>query len=801
MLKSLLSMMRPPPAGESANSLALVDRDSSWAGEPTSDDELVGKSLNGTYVVETVIGSGGMGRVYGARHTRIRQKRFAIKVLKPEFSSNSEVIARFRREAEVAACISHPNVVGVYDVDTTAEGFAYIVCEYLEGMDLAELLQRSKVIDVQTAVHVAIQVCRALEAAHERGVVHRDLKPHNVFLVAESSGAISPRPTIKVLDFGLSRVMDSQDTQLTRAGVIMGTPAYMSPEQASAKVADHRSDVYGVGAILYAALTGKPPFEAEHIQGVVLAVLTEEPSPPRTKNPAIPENLELVIQRAMAKNPDERYQNMSEFRQALEPFAEADTYFQAPGTERRPNPTRASRAMLEAEALLVSTARPRLIFYALVSLCLLVAGLSSSVPSLELLFGKFRFTNTELGLIVLGIFGTLITPALLFIRRLRKSVWSNHARVLELLDVVKSALLLAVVSYGAAALAVSVLDDVVARFDVSPLLGVNQGAAWPGWNALFLLIALSFGLLGGLRRRFERDKEGFFSRLASPVLGVLAPLMVLVLVYLGLLWRASAAPAPEAVRAIKTEPATPKASAAVEALPRPPVPAATPEAKNDAAPVQHAPHDELAKAIALGVDGLLPLAERYPNDPAVLKPLVLAFASRATGLADAMTVAGRLFQTAPEEARDQDLRFLVKRAAATPGEASKLAFDLMTQRMGSTGPDLLYELAITSGKAEKRAEELLQTPEVQKLATPALSIAMELRAANSCAGRLPLLERAAALGDERSLTVLGPPATGSKRGCGRRKRSPCPAPCAAEAARYNQAISRIQSRLTAARSP
>jgi hypothetical protein len=125
----------------------------------------------------------------------------------------------------------------------------------------------------------------------------------------------------------------------------------------------------------------------------------------------------------------------------------------------------------------------------------------------------------------------------------------------------------------------------------------------------------------------------------------------------------------------------------------------------------------------------------------------------------------------------------------------------MTQRMGSTGPDLLYELAITSGKAEKRAEELLQTPEVQQLATPALLIAMELRAANSCAGRLPLLERAAALGDERSLTVLGPPATGSKRGCGRRKRSPCPAPCAAEAARYNQAISRIQSRLTAARSP
>ncbi|HEV8247746.1 MAG TPA: serine/threonine-protein kinase, partial [Polyangiaceae bacterium] len=300
---SILQTSAAPADGSTAVPSGLPDQ--SWGGLPAEgEDELIGKNLNDTYVVESVLGEGGMGRVYRARHTRIAQKRFAIKVLRPEFTRNREVLLRFRREAEAAACISHPNVVGVYDVDTTEEGFAYLVCEFLEGIDLAEMIQRSKRVDVPTAVHVVVQVCRALEAAHERGVVHRDLKPHNVFLLAETSGAISPRPTIKVLDFGLSRFMDSDDTQLTRTGMIMGTPAYMAPEQAAAKPVDFRADIYGAGAILYASLTGNPPFVAEHVQGVVMAVLTEEPKNARELNPAIPENLELVLQRAMAKNPD-----------------------------------------------------------------------------------------------------------------------------------------------------------------------------------------------------------------------------------------------------------------------------------------------------------------------------------------------------------------------------------------------------------------------------------------------------------------------------------------------------------------
>jgi hypothetical protein len=147
------------------------------------------------------------------------------------------------------------------------------------------------------------------------------------------------------------------------------------------------------------------------------------------------------------------------------------------------------------------------------------------------------------------------------------------------------------------------------------------------------------------------------------------------------------------------------------------------------------------------------------------------------------------------------MRYLVKRGAGAPGEASKLAFALMTERMGSTGPDLLYELSLSGSKAAKQAEQLLKTEQVAKLQTPSLRIARDLRAADSCAARLPLLERAEVLGDERSVALLGPLATGSKKGCGKKKRSPCPPPCATEATRFNQALAKIHARLASVRGP
>jgi serine/threonine-protein kinase len=787
----------PRPPSASSENLTIIASD--------EDDKLVGKRLNDTYMIDGVVGSGGMGRVYRARHTRIPSKEFAIKVLKQEFTKNPEVLARFRREAEAAASVGHPNVVGVYDVDTTADGHSYMVCEYLKGRDLADEIAASGPLEIQFAVHVALEVCRALEAAHARGVVHRDLKPHNVFLLADETGVIPARPAVKVLDFGLSRFVDSPGTQLTQTGVIMGTPAYMAPEQADGTGVDHRTDIYGMGAVLFAALCGRPPFEAETLQAVVLAVLTQEAPQARSVNPLIPENLELVVQRAMSRRREERYQTMADLRRALEPFALVEgVQMMDPVSVRS---AQSSRLRLDIDARTVSTARPRLLAYSALTLGLLIAGLSSTLPAIELVTGKLNFTKSEAALFLLGILGTLLTPTLLLVARVRRTVWGNHARVLGLLDSVRGVLISAVLSYGVVALLVRFLDDVVSRFFTLGLLGQEQARAWAGWNLLFLVIALLMGAISGTRIGIERATSGWVARRATPFLSLAGVVVSTFILYAGFVWRNHTAVAPDAGRDKTAVVAAPPPSAAPAAptgiiarLPPSPEPAAhATDTPGEATKVAHAPSDELAAAVAKGVDGLLPLAERYPKDPSVLKPLVIAFAARSTGLADSMVVATRLFEVAPEQAADDDLRFLVKKAAGSPGEASKVAFEAMTSHMKAAGPDLLYELMLSDAKVSRQAQALLTSPAVREKTSPALAVAYDLRVTSSCAAKVPLLERAAQLGDERSVAILLPLATGSKKGCGRRKRDPCPPPCAEEAKRYQESIAKIMSRTGATR--
>jgi serine/threonine-protein kinase len=770
----------------------------------SEDDDLVGKTLNDTYIVEGILGEGGMGRVYRARHTRIASKEFAIKVLKPEFNRNPDVVARFRREAEAASSISHPNVVGVYDVDTAADGHSYMVCEYLKGRDLADEIAQAGWLGISAAVHVAIEVCKALEAAHARGVVHRDLKPHNVFLLADATGEVPARPVVRVLDFGLSRFVDAPGTQLTQTGVIMGTPAYMAPEQADGTGIDTRTDVYGLGAVLFTALCGRPPFEADTLQAVVLAVLTQEAPLIRTRNAVVPENLELVIQRAMSRKREERYQTMTDLRHALEPFLavdELEIVDTGPG-QHAGQPS--SRSFLQAEARAVSTARPRLLFYGSLALVLLIAGISSTLPALELVTGKLTFTRAEVALFLVAVVGTLITPTLLVLRRIRRTIWSNHARVLSLLHTVRGGVIAGVLSYGFATIAVHFLDDVVGRLFTVSLLGHSAGQAWPGWNLLFLVIALVTAGVSGARIGIDRAASGVI-RHVTPFLTLAGTAVCLFVLYAGFLWRSHSPLTPSAKRetaraAAGVSSALPSASAAAtrnDAAPPSalPPPTATPPSAGTA----RAPTDELARAVALGVDGLLPRAEHSPTDPAVLKPLVMAFASRSTGLADAMTVATRLFDAAPESTADPDLRFLVKKGAGTAGQSQKIALEAMTGHMGSAGPDLLYEMMLNDVKTSPQAQALLATRAVRERASPALSIAYDLRRTTTCSAKLPLLTRAAELGDERSIAILAPLATGSRKGCGKRKKDPCPPPCAEEAKKFNEAISRIVARGGAAR--
>jgi serine/threonine protein kinase len=518
---------------------------------PIDDVDLVGQTLNGTYIVQSVIGEGGMGRVYQARHARIASKKLAIKVLRPEFARNAEVIARFRREAETAAGITHPNVIGVYDVDVTLDGHFYLVCEHLNGIDLAERLAKEKRLDVGQAIHVIIQVCHALEAAVARGVVHRDLKPHNVFLLADDKGNVSDRPDVKVLDFGLSRVMDAPGTQLTQTGVIMGTPAYMAPEQAQGTGVDHQTDVYGVGAVLFAVLTGRPPFEAETLQGVVLAVLTGEAPQPRSLNPEIPENLELVIQRAMARKKEDRYRTMTELREALEPFASMDDRLvESTGKKSTGHDL---RALLQADARAVSLARPRLLMMGFVAIMLLIVGLASALPSVELLTGTLRFTRFEMVLAFLAIAGTLLTPGVLLMRSVKKTIWNNHARVLELLESVRGAVFWAIVSYGVGSLAVRFLADVASRFDVLLPIGRSAQSGWAGWNLLLLVVALVMASVTVLRYRLNR--RGGLVGWLSPALFTSGVLVSALVLSLGFAWQRGAEKrAPIAPVAAEAEP-------------------------------------------------------------------------------------------------------------------------------------------------------------------------------------------------------------------------------------------------------
>jgi serine/threonine protein kinase len=766
----------------------------SWSGCPAPNvDELIGRTLSNTYVVEGVIGEGGMGRVYRASHTRISGKRYAIKVLRQEFTSNQELVARFLREAEAAACISHPNVVEVYDVDVTIDGQYYLVCEFLAGADLSDYLDHNGPLEPLRAVNLALQVCHGLSAAHDSGVIHRDLKPHNIFLIADEQGQIAKYPAIKVLDFGLSRFMDNTKTQLTRAGVIMGTPSYMSPEQARGETIDSRTDVYGAGAVLFAALAGRAPYEAESLQALVMAVMNGVPERLRDLAPDVPESLELIVERAMARNTAERYQNMQEFRSVLESyFAKAVAQ---PVETMSPIRLTSLVVELEPDDDDVKTARPRLIGTGALLVLLIAVAAATMVSSLEVVTGRLRLSHLEIVLLFLGLAGTLLTPLGLLFAKLRKTVWLNHTKVFQLLWRLRAATLSLLVAYGVVTLGLLVGDDVVGRVMTSSLLGHELGMGFRGFNAvLFVVAAIWVAVSLYLSATFPKSRERLRS-VGVVVLGAVGSLLVLAG---GLAFRSHFAPVVAAATATPSAAAmlpaaataTPSAAVSVAVS----LPAPDPNSKSPKVAGPRAPVDELARATVKGTVALIPLAERFPEDPNVLRPLFFAFASRATGLVDAMAVARQLLIASPEDAMESDLRYLIRKAAASPGEASRLALDIMTDQMGATGADLLYEIWIGEPKAAKAAESRLSSEKVKRKISPALAIAIELRRANSCAARIPLLERAAGLGDLRSVAILSPLSASSKRGCGKWKRSPCAAVCASEARAYYEAITKIMER-------
>lgn len=272
--------------------------------------DLVGQILADRYRVVRLVGEGGMGQVYEAQHVNIN-KRFAVKLLRPEIVSNAEAVQRFRQEAWSASSIGHENIIEIEDFATLPSGAVYLAMEFLVGQSLAERMREQPPLTFAEALDIVLQVGSGLGAAHDKSIIHRDMKPENIFL-AEKHG----RSIVKILDFGIAKVSGADGNKsLTRTGTIFGTPHYMSPEQALGKPLDHRSDIYSVGVIMYELFTGKVPFEAESFMGILTKHITSTPRPPREMAPErdIPPEIEAVIMHAMAKEPDDRYQSLAEF--------------------------------------------------------------------------------------------------------------------------------------------------------------------------------------------------------------------------------------------------------------------------------------------------------------------------------------------------------------------------------------------------------------------------------------------------------------------------------------------------------
>lgn len=264
------------------------------------DDRVFGRR----YRVIERIGSGGMAEVYKAVD-EVLGRTVAVKVLHPQYAQEPNFVARFRQEAQAAANLSHPSIVNIYDWGRDDDTY-YIVMEYVRGTDLKTLVEQEGPLDPRTAAQYGAQVCAALSVAHGYGIIHRDIKPHNI--------VITPDGTVKVMDFGIAR---AGNTTMTQTGSVLGTAQYVSPEQAQGRTLTPATDLYSLGVTLYEAVTGRLPFDGDTPVAIALKHVNEEPVPPRRIRPSVPPALEAVILKAMRKNPADRYESAAEMRDDL----------------------------------------------------------------------------------------------------------------------------------------------------------------------------------------------------------------------------------------------------------------------------------------------------------------------------------------------------------------------------------------------------------------------------------------------------------------------------------------------------
>lgn len=269
------------------------------------------------YTIVRLLGKGGMGAVYEARHAKL-SRRFALKFLLPELAARPEILRRFENEAKAAGGLEHANLVAATDFGSSADGAPYIVMEFLQGEDCSTLLYRLGPLPVARAADVVLQACRGLAVAHESGIIHRDLKPKNIFLADAGDGS----DLVKVLDFGIAKLRSAKGALSTGTGTTFGTAHYMSPEQArGAGEVDERTDVWSLGVVLYELLTGRTPFQGDQFLYVIHEILSAEPRPLAALRSGLPPALVAAVERAMAKDVRHRFPTVRALAEALTPFA------------------------------------------------------------------------------------------------------------------------------------------------------------------------------------------------------------------------------------------------------------------------------------------------------------------------------------------------------------------------------------------------------------------------------------------------------------------------------------------------
>ncbi len=291
----------------------------------------------GKYVVERVLGQGGMGIVIEARHVRLGQ-RVAIKVLGSGLREHPELVQRFEREARAAGSLTSAHAVRIFDIDATEDGTPFIVMELLSGRDLASVVDNQGPQPVARVARWLIEACDAISEAHHLGIVHRDIKPSNLFLAEESGRSI-----VKVLDFGIAKQVSTTEAPITQAVAPLGTPHYMSPEQVRcAKNVDARTDIWSLGVTLYEMVCGSPPFPHESSSACIAAIAADPVPDPRTLRPELGEDIASVIMKALAKSAADRYQSATELALALAPFAETEDGATSRSVPTSPAPSRSS---------------------------------------------------------------------------------------------------------------------------------------------------------------------------------------------------------------------------------------------------------------------------------------------------------------------------------------------------------------------------------------------------------------------------------------------------------------------------